>query len=292
MEIRPPHPAEWPACRMLLPHAFERKPAPEVLLAFEESRIAGGVAFRSRGNLCGMVDLRVVRTERRKGVGACLLQHLCERAIAAGQASISVFTDVLANPDAPPFLTANGFERKGRLLVMEADARIMLPGLSKIRDRLNAAGKIPPGVRLVKPSEAPMDEVVELLDRHLLAEPSMRPEFLRASFSGSRFEEFSVIVLLDGRVAAFVLVEWLHDLGHGHVVARVVAPEYRGGWANVLMMALALERGIAAGFSRVRFDSLEDNADTLSLARRYHADTVHILDRFLRPLRSPEATSR
>ena len=284
VEIRAPHQAEWPACRMLLPRAFESPRAPEVLLAFDENRITGGVAWRSRGDLLGIFDLRVVRTERRKGIGACLLRNLCERAAAGGQRSASIFIDSLANPDASPFLTANGFERKNRLFVVEADTRVMLAGLRKIRDRLMAAGKIPPGARLVKPSEAPMDEVIRLFDRYILAERAMRPEFFLATFGSDRFEESSVILLVEGRVAGFVMVEWLRDHGRGDVVARVVVPDYRGGWANVFMMALALERGIAAGFSRVRFESLEDNADTLSLARRYHADTVHVLDRFLRRL--------
>lgn len=285
VEIRPPHPAEGPACRMLLPEAFARGESPEVLLALDRengnAQIAGALAYQWRGSLAGILDLRVVRTHRRRGIGRSLLRHLCRSAISAGQTHVSVFADALASPEASPFLTACGFERQGRLFVVEADLDRMLAGMSRLRDRIVHSGRVPSGVSLVQPSDAPLDELVRLYDRYILHERCVRPEFFRASFSGARFEESSVILLVDGRVGGFVMVEWLREVQRALVPARVVIPEYRGGWANVLMMALALERGKAAGITRVRFESLESNADTLSLARRFDADTIHILDRFI-----------
>ena len=288
VEIRPPRSAEWPACRMLLPRAFGRNRAPEVLLALDEDqttnpRITGAVAYQRRARQIGILDLRVVKTHRRKGVGSRLLQNL-----AGEQAVISTFTDVLANPDAERFLTANGFERQGRMFVVEADLERMLEGMTRLRDRLVSSGRVPSSARLVTPAEAPMEEVIRLFDKFIMAERCLRPEFFRASFSSARFDQSSVILMVDGRVGGLLMVEWLRDIHRAEVPARVVVPEYRGGWANVLMMATALERGRAAGITRVRFESLEDNADTLSLARRFKADTVHILDRFLRQVRTDQ----
>ena len=282
LEIRPPHPAEGPACRMLLPQAFTRGQCPDVLLAFADRQVAGAIAFHARGRQIGLVGLRVVRTHRRQGIGTQLLRHLCADPLSARQTHVSAFADSLASPEAAPFLTANGFERAGRLFVFEADLDRMLAGMGRLRDRLVASGRVPPQARLVTPSEAPLDQITALFDRYILSERCLRPEFLRPPFASPRFQESSVVLLMDGRVAGLVLVEWLRDIHRAEVPARIVIPEYRGGWANVLMMAVALERGKAAGIKRVRFDSLEDNADTLSLARRFNADTVHILDRFLR----------
>jgi GNAT superfamily N-acetyltransferase len=293
VEIRPPHSGEWPACRMLLPRAFGRHRTPEVLLAFDEDQpanpqITGAVAYQRRGSQIGILDLRVLRTHRRKGVGTRLLNNLFSTAMAGGHSVISVFTDILANPDAGPFLISNGFQSRNRMFVVEADLERMLAGMSRLRDRLVSSGRVPSSARLVTPAEAPMDEVIRLFDKYIMDERCLRPEFFRASFSSARFDESSVILMVDGRVGGLLMVEWLRDIHRAEVPARVVVPEYRGGWANVLMMATALERGRAAGITRVRFESLEDNADTLSLARRFQADTIRVLDRFLRQVRSED----
>ncbi|HEX5430623.1 MAG TPA: GNAT family N-acetyltransferase [Bryobacteraceae bacterium] len=284
MQVRPPQPGEWPACRMLLPKAFERG-APEVLLAFDTDRILGGAAFRSRGEQFGLIQFRIVRPFRRRGFGTQLMQSVLARARERGHTNAFLFADTLAEEAAGPFLASHGFERKSRIFVVEAETQPMLAEITRLRERLLKSGKVPPGARIVKPAEAPMDEVAKLYNEHIATGQRIRPEYLEASFSDRRFQESSLILMVDGRIAGFMMVEWVQ--GVAVVPARVVVPEYRGGFANILLLAAGLERAVAAGNQRTRFDSHETNRDTLKLAKKFHADTVKVLDSFVRGL-APE----
>lgn len=284
MLIRPPRLPEWPACRMLLPDAFHRGGTPEVLLAVEADspQLLGGAAYYVRGEQAGLLQLRVVRTHRRKGVGSGLLREFFSHSLAEGVQEVTAFVDVHSNPDASPFLAAHGFERKGRMFVVETDLDSMLAGMTRLRDRLLAGGKVPAGARLVSPSQAPMDEVARLYNENIIQGRCLRPEFLRDSLLDPKFEKSSIILMVGEQVAGLLMVEHQIEVHRALVPARVVVEEYRGGWVNVLMMAKALELGAEAGIRRVRFESLENNSDTLKLAQRYQAETVHVLDRFLR----------
>ncbi len=67
--------------------------------------------------------------------------------------------------------------------------------------------------------------------------------------------------------------------GHGTavVLARVVSPRHRGGgWANLMLMAAALERGCRGGATGMRFEAPEDNRDTLALVERVRGETTAI----------------
>lgn len=64
----------------------------------------------------------------------------------------------------------------------------------------------------------------------------------------------------------------------------MVAQKYRGGfgWANLLLLAAALERGRARGAQRVRFEMPEENGDTRRLAERVGGQTRCIHAWFVR----------
>jgi hypothetical protein len=91
----------------------------------------------------------------------------------------------------------------------------------------------------------------------------------------------SVTLMIGDRLVAFILVRVRKALAI--VDARVVAPDYQGTWANVLLMATASERATAIGAQQVRFDCNDSNSDTLKLAKRSAAQVVgradwHTLD--------------
>src|SRR5207249_4403403 len=90
----------------------------------------------------------------------------------------------------------------------------------------------------------------------------------------------SRVLLVDGRARGLILLAVDGDLATYE--ARVVDPAYRGGWANVLLMATDLERGLTLGVRRVRFYSSGANRDTLKLAARCGARAVGFRDLYAR----------
>ena len=49
------------------------------------------------------------------------------------------------------------------------------------------------------------------------------------------------------RVAGCLITEGQPGVEESRIMAHVVAPEFRRGWANTMLLATALERGAAAG---------------------------------------------
>jgi len=276
LEIRPPRENEWPACRMLLPETFKRGLKPDALLAFDRHRpmALGAVAFQTRKHETALHEIRVIRTHRRLGIGRRLLDSIKTSAMTA-------FAEAQAHPEAGPFLVANGFASVSRMLVVEVDLDPMIAEMARLRDRAIRSGRVPASARLVSPREAPAAEAVALYQA-ITAGRWIHPAHLEASLTDPRIADISSVLLVDGHVAGMVVVRSRPENDRVHVQARAVMPAFRGGWANVLIMADALEKGRAAGIRRIRFDSMDDNQDTLKLARRFHADTIAIYDRYER----------
>ena len=151
--IRPPSDAEWPACRMLLPHAFRAGMAPEGLLAFVGGgAIGGAAAFRISEGLLHDLAIRVPRPCRRRGIGSRLLERVCELAAARGLSAIHAVVDATAEPGAALFLEARGFVCEHRFRLVEGDVHRLRDRIIPLRDRLRACGRIPPGARIAGPS--------------------------------------------------------------------------------------------------------------------------------------------
>jgi GNAT superfamily N-acetyltransferase len=261
---------------MLLRDVFERGLTPQVLLAFDRDspRVLGAIAFQTRGNETSLLGIRVIRTHRRMKIGTCLLSRL-------PGTLVYVFADSQVHPDAGPFLQANGFERGSRMYIVEVDLDPMIHAMTKLRDRALQSGRVPESARLVSPARAPASEAVALY-HEIMAMRWIHPAHLEASLTDPRIADISSVLLVDDHVAGMVVVRSAAGDYRVHVQARAVMPAFRGGWANVLIMADALEKGRAAGIRRIRFDSMDDNQDTLKLARRFNADTISVFDRFTR----------
>jgi hypothetical protein len=74
--------------------------------------------------------------------------------------------------------------------------------------------------------------------------------------------------------------------GTATLSAVVVAAEFRGGWgwANLLLLAYAGERALAAGASRLRFEIDETNWKVLQGVGRVEGTVIGIPAQFVREL--------
>jgi GNAT superfamily N-acetyltransferase len=95
----------------------------------------------------------------------------------------------------------------------------------------------------------------------------------------ARFAD-SPVLCVDGRVEGMVLYEVAGETGT--VQGRVVTGQYRGGWANTLLMAAAIDRGLERGVRRLRFEVPESNPDTRKLMMRVGAEVLRCTSCFAR----------
>lgn len=270
---------------MLLPEAFERAPPPEALLAWDEKgRVPLGAAAYSVLERALMVRrLRVIRGHRREGVGSALIAHLAAIASERALPALRCQADTLGKPEIEAFLSANGFAARGCLWTARIEAEAALKILLPLRERWVAAGRIPREARLVHPADAPLAEVASLCAAHMESEWSVHPAYFGAAIY-AKAHEHSFVLMVGERVAGLLIVEGAPGVETARIIAHVIAPEFRRGWANSFLLATALERAAAAGVRSVRFEALYGNLDTLNLIRRLGGEMVGSTKRFERPV--------
>ena len=280
--IRPPRPAEWPACRLLIPGCFRAGGDPELLIAVSESPflIVGALGWRRAGDTIYTVRLRVVRTHRRRGIGSALLQELIASAKLQGQTPLLGPADPGADPEAEAFLTPLGFRRLERLTTVVAPIAETHVRFKALRDRFEARGKVPPEVRFVFLPDASNDDIARFYATYIAHRAEMPVPAIRRAMESGTLDD-SVILLAGGRVHGILLWELKGDLAIVH--ARAVSSQYQkaSGWANAMLMALALDRGASRGAVRVQFDLPEGNRDTTKLVARFHATATKTRDRYI-----------
>jgi GNAT superfamily N-acetyltransferase len=268
---------------MLLPDAFRQPPTPEAALAFVDGSrtLCGAAAYHFLKDGLIVRRLQVVRQWRRQGVGTALIGRLA--AIAAEQSlrALRTYVNTLAFPEAQPFLTANGFSERGCLWAARIELAPALNVLSPLLHRLRASGRVPETVRVVHPSDAPLQEVAALCEEHMASEGSVHPAYFRTAVFAD-VHRYSFVLMAGERVAGCLITEGAPGVEESRIMAHVVAPEFRRGWANTVLLAVALERSAAAGVRRVRFEALDDNVDTLNWIRGLGGEITAATKRFER----------
>jgi GNAT superfamily N-acetyltransferase len=283
VSIRPPRGPEWQAVRMLLPEAFRQPPTPEAELAFvdEDRALCGAAAYLLLEDALMVRQLQVVQPRRRQGMGTALIARLAAIAAERSLRVVRAHVNTLAFPEAQPFLIANGFAEHGCLWAARVEFASALKVLSPLRDRLIASGRVPEAVRVVHPAEAALQEVAALCAEHMESEWSVHPAYFRTAVFAD-IHRYSFVLMAGERVAGCLITEGAPGVEESRIMAHVVAPEFRRGWANTVLLATALERSASAGVRRVRFEALDDNVDTLNWIRRLGGEMVGATKRFER----------
>jgi GNAT superfamily N-acetyltransferase len=280
IEVRPPTRAELLPCRMILPEAFRTGGSPDLLLAVAPSplRYLGVLSYRlvyQGGRLGWRVGLHVARAARRQGVGQRLIAEIAARGQRRGVAFLLAEAES-DNSLASAFLASAGFRAASRCASYEGDLAQYRDVVVAIRDRLEARGKVPANTRVVLPREAP----AEALDR--LAAEQMARAFLPAEDLATDFwkrpsvRDSSVFLMLGDRAIGGAVAEMSGELAT--VSWRSVDPEFRGGWANILLSTGLADRLTALGVRRVRFSTTEETPDTENGVRIHGFDHRHVAE--------------
>jgi GNAT superfamily N-acetyltransferase len=261
--------SEAPAALALVP---ESRGLPcEWLIARVDGQLAGAaaIAWRAWGSPGGFpATIQVIPEMRRRGVGKALVAAAMElsAADADGLWSLGMHPTEGAVTD---FLAACGFAPRRRQLRFEASFQALLDNVSSLAGR--ARKSLPAETHIVPLSEAPLEEAGWLLSREFGGGPFRALHGLKRRAAGDK-DDRSQAMMVGVDLAGLIL--WRVADGVAQVEARVVAPAWRGGRTNLMLLEAGLVAGLAEGLTRMRFHCDETVRDTISLARRCGADEL------------------
>lgn len=275
--------ADWAICRALLPQACSRTDGPiEGLILLPESgpRVGGAAVLRFDGQ-DAWLGLTVVPTVRRQGLGSYVYKAAEDAARAGGARRMVSACDSLAEPAAAPFLEKHGFAAVTQITTFEANFAASAPILSRMRDELAARNRIPAGWSVTTLAQAPQQSVAQLFAEYIAHRVDLADAPLRLDQEAGRWDS-SPVILENRRPVGALVTE--RDGTIWTVEGRFVVRGYQSGVANAILLGAAVDLGVASQATHIRFDSREDNRDTLKLVRRLEAVPLRVRTRFERAL--------
>jgi hypothetical protein len=161
-----------------------------------------------------------------------------------------------------------------RVLHFSADAAAFLAAIAPLVERLRVRGTIPASARVVALRDAPAREVARLVSATFGHRFDAALAAARRDVADGYDRARSVVVLVDERVAGALLFRW--SAGMPVIDVNVVAPAFRRGFVNALLLEQATRNGLGGGAVRFAFHCGDDVRDTVNLARRAGATTTRV----------------
>ncbi len=197
---------------------------------------------------------------RGQGVASALCKSAA--AVARTQAAQALYAAQRVEFDGPEMEAWRrlGFEVCETVEEHEAPVAQFELRLAPLMERFRREGRIPDGAKIVPLYAANRDEVLQL---HLTAMGGDRASLARklsGQGSGAFHLRLSRVLLVDERVVGCVLAHRTSQSAFT-VDATIVAPELRGGWANV-WLKLEASRGAPPGVTHFHYTSFDHYTDT------------------------------
>jgi GNAT superfamily N-acetyltransferase len=285
--IRPARLDDAKAFRMLLPDNFNALDFRLVVEAGSPTCIvaAAGLTTAERPKpLVGPgVALHVIKPYRQHGIGKQLISRLISEASGRGASALYATQKVDLLGEKARGWTWLGFSPCDTVEHHELPLDQFEPRLAPLYERMRKQGRIPESAQIIPLYEADFDAVTQL---HLAVLGGDAPTLLRRmrgegpdAFSA----QYSRVLLLDGRVAGFIL-------GHRtsreviHVDANVLDPQLRGGWANIWLKLEATRGALSIGVQTFVFTTFDHYADTRSFTEKLQGSTVRTMVLMYRPI--------
>ncbi len=283
--VRPARDAEARACRLLMPEVFSPSYAPELWVALDPmgSGIigAGAVVWQPMPPGPGFpVQLHVIPSRRRRGIGTALLQAIADACSGHVECLHSWANEAEGGP-AAAFCTAVGFVPRRRILDFDADLARFYAMIKPIHERLRKSGKIPSDLRIVSLREAPLEQVTALV-RSQFADMPLSTMMALSQGLINYDQDKSVTLMRGSEVKGALLYLW--NDGKPIIDVNVVAPDLRHGPANVLLLEAATRNALGARATGFHFRCDDHVRDTVNLARRSGASPTGVSVAFTRTL--------
>lgn len=283
-------PPDAKGVRMLLPGATDALGLCFVAEAEVPARMvaAAGLttALRTKPVMGPGVAVHVIPPYRHRGIARKLVNLLAENAAKAGAGALYATHKVELGGVEQQAWSALGFlpcetVEYHELLLDEFEVQ-----LAPLLERMRQRGKIPATARILPLCEVDIHEVARLHREILGGDMASLLQKLRGDVPESYSARYSRVLLLENRVVGFILAHRAaRDVAH--VDANVLAPEVRGGWANVWLKLEATRGALQLGIKRFVFSTFDHYTDTRSFTERLRGVTVQTKVLMYRPLTAP-----
>lgn len=219
------------------------------------------------------VTLQVIAPRRRNGIARTLLGQLTVLAQEEGAQALYASQKVDAESEAMRAWSALGFIPCETVEHHELPVDEFEPQLAPLCERMRQRGKIPDSAQIIPLFAADTSQVLKLHLATLGGNPTVLMQKLHGEVPGSFMPRLSRVLIVDNRVVGFILATRT-SREIAYVDANVVAPEVRGGWANVWLKLEATQEAMKHGIKKFEFTSFDHYKDTRSFTERLSGITV------------------
>jgi GNAT superfamily N-acetyltransferase len=270
--VRTARAAELDMAFALLPHMANQGVPPDAVQVAclpGQAGIAGAAAFSLHtidDRMPGVrADILVLPSQRRCGIGRALLQALRERGAAWDIDYLHSWQQFdTAQPN--PFLSAAGAVVLRSIHHFDAASSDGHAYCSRFLDRLRAAGRIPAGAHVVPLRPAHWTAASWLYAQHSGTPRGDVLRHIERTSADDQNAALSFALELDGRLIGFLLACRSGDLPAADL--WITLPQYRNGWAALMLLQAASAGLMRLGLPRLRFHCNDEAHATLGMARR------------------------
>jgi GNAT superfamily N-acetyltransferase len=267
---------DWRALRLLLPAAIHHSCGCDAFVATDDEaaqRVIGVVAVAPLMRLKPLqgprVAIHVIAPWRGRGVARALRDAASGVAAARGAEALYAWDRIDPDSDEAIAWRALGFDHVIHCPLNRIDATRTVDALQPLFDRLQQRGQIPAEAQVVRPQDADLDQIVDLVTTYLAgASPQ---EALKQRLLGRHPTPLdpilSRVLLYQGRVVAAMLGRQVNDQV-AWVEVNVVHSSVRGRWANVWLKLEATRHARDLGFQTFLYETYDQHADTAKLTSR------------------------
>ncbi|HEX6963205.1 MAG TPA: GNAT family N-acetyltransferase [Lacipirellula sp.] len=274
--IRPASSGDEQACRMLL-GAAAADAQQWVAVDGGHRLVVGAAALVTTPRLTPVAGygalVHVIPPCRGKGIGRALLEPLQQAARELGGRALYAARRVDVGSDEMAGWRRLGFSICETVKEHELPLERFEPRLAPMLAWFRRHKSIPAEARIVPLFLADRQQVLQLHMAHLGGDRASLERRLAGQGEGAFHGRYSRVLLIGDRVIGCILA-------HGEsptaavVDAVIVAPEYRGGWANVWLKLEATRGAQELGITHFRFATFDRYGDTRRFTEKFGGVTT------------------
>lgn len=262
--IRPARADEAQPFRMLLPTVGEFSVG-LVAISTTDERVIGAAAIsksmRPRPPVGPGIAVHVIPPWRRRGIGGALLDELKQAAQGSSAEAFYAMQKVAADSDEEQGWRWLGFQPFETVIYHELPLAAIESRLAPLHDWMSTKQAIPTAAEIIALCDADHAAIADLHIEVMGGDRRMLLSKMRGERLGAYHPRYSRVLLLGGAVKGFILAH-RESKEVAVVDANILAPDVRGGWAN-LWLKLEATRGAAElGIERFIYNTFDHYADT------------------------------
>jgi N-acetylglutamate synthase-like GNAT family acetyltransferase len=227
--------------------------------------------------------VHVVPPCRGSGIGGDLLDQVAGRAMQLGGRALYAVRRVELDSE-----EMHGLQRLGFTVCETIEEHLLPltefePRLAPLLDWFRKHDAIPGEARIAPLYRTDLDAVTQLHLDHLGGDRESLLRRMRGEGDDAFHGRYSRVLLVGERVAGCILARG-HSMNTAIVDAAIVAPELRGGWANIWLKLEAARAAQSLGVTHFQFTTFDRYGDTRRFTAKFGGATTRRWALMYRPL--------